>query len=115
MVGQRSRGCRRVPVTTRKGVEVMTSAESEGGSYASEPACYVTYAQIERLYGLSRTTAWRAIRDGHLEAARVGRSVRINRESLDRFMKERTTVIRRRSRRSSGRPERRSADTPMEM
>ncbi len=68
----------------------MTSAEPEGASYTLEPACYVTYTQVQRLYGLSRTTAWRAIRDGHLEAARVGRSVLIKRESLDQFMQERT-------------------------
>ncbi len=57
-----------------------------------EAAPYLRYAEVERLFGLSRTTTWRAIRDGHLEAARVGRSVRISRESLDEFMKERTTV-----------------------
>jgi excisionase family DNA binding protein len=55
-----------------------------------EAPFYLDYVQVERLYGLSRTTTWRALRDGHLEAARVGRSVRISRESLDRFMKERT-------------------------
>ncbi len=55
-----------------------------------EPAPYLTYAEVQRLYGISRTSAWRAIRDGHLEAARVGRSVRISRESLDAFMQERT-------------------------
>ncbi len=58
-----------------------------------EVPVYLDYVQVERLYGLSRTTTWRAIRDGQLEAARVGRSVRISRESLDRFMRERTTVI----------------------
>jgi excisionase family DNA binding protein len=47
---------------------------------------------VERLYGLSRTTTWRAIRDGQLEATRVGRSVRISRETLDRFMQERTVA-----------------------
>ena len=58
----------------------------------AEPAPYLTYAEVERLYGLSRTTAWRAIRDGHLRAARIGRAVRISRESLDAFMRERTTT-----------------------
>ncbi len=51
---------------------------------------WLTYAQVERLYGLSRTTAWRAIRDGRLQAARVGRAVRISRDSLDAFMREHT-------------------------
>ncbi len=66
-----------------KGARVQTTVQPEA-------APYLRYADVERLYGLSRTTAWRAIRDGHLEAVRVGRSVRISRESLDRFMKERT-------------------------
>ncbi len=57
-----------------------------------EPAPYLTYAEVQRLYGLSRSTAWRAIKDGHLRAARVGRAVRINRESLDAFMRERTNA-----------------------
>ena len=56
----------------------------------TEPAAYLTYAEVERLYGVSRTTAWRAIRNGHLRAARVGRAVRIDRKSLDAFMQERT-------------------------
>jgi excisionase family DNA binding protein len=47
---------------------------------------------VERLYGLSRTTTWRAIRDGQLGATRVGRSLRISRETLDRFMQERTVA-----------------------
>jgi len=55
-----------------------------------EKAAYLTYAQVEHLYGLSRTSAWRAIRDGHLQASKIGRSLRINRASLDRFMEEHT-------------------------
>ncbi len=72
---------------------MITPEKSEGASYPFEPARYLTYTQVEQLYSLSRTSTWRAIRDGHLEAARVGRSVRISRESLERFMRERTTVI----------------------
>jgi excisionase family DNA binding protein len=70
-----------------KGVELMPLAQRE------EPLpFYLDYVQVERLYGLSRTTTWRAIRDGQLEATRVGRSVRISRETLDRFMQERTVA-----------------------
>jgi excisionase family DNA binding protein len=72
----------------------MTSERSERAQCPSEPVRYFTYTQVERLYGISRTTTWRAIRDGHLEAARVGRSVRISRESLERFMRERTAANR---------------------
>jgi excisionase family DNA binding protein len=48
---------------------------------------WVTYKQAEELSGLSRTTLWKLISAGQVEAARVGRAVRINRESLNSYMK----------------------------
>jgi len=48
---------------------------------------WVTYKQAEELSGLSRTTLWKLISAGDVEAARVGRAVRINRASLNAYMK----------------------------
>lgn len=48
---------------------------------------WVTYRQAEEISGLSRTTLWRLVRAGEVEAAKVGRAVRINRRSLDAYMK----------------------------
>jgi excisionase family DNA binding protein len=48
---------------------------------------WVTYKQAEELSGLSRTTPWKLISAGEVEAARVGRAVRINRESLTKYTK----------------------------
>jgi excisionase family DNA binding protein len=48
---------------------------------------WVTYRQAEELSGLSRTTLWRLVRGGEVEAAKVGRAVRINRGSLDAYMR----------------------------
>ena len=48
---------------------------------------WVTYKQAEELSGLSRTTLWKLVGAGDVEAARVGRAVRINRESLNTYMK----------------------------
>jgi excisionase family DNA binding protein len=48
---------------------------------------WVRYRQAEELSGLSRTTLWKLIGAGEVEAARVGRAVRINRESLEAYMK----------------------------
>ena len=45
-----------------------------------------TYKQAEDHSGLSRTTLWRLVRAGEVEAAKVGRAVRINLESLDAYM-----------------------------
>lgn len=39
------------------------------------------------LAGLSRTTLWKLIGAGEVEAAKVGRAVRINRGSLDAYMR----------------------------
>lgn len=48
---------------------------------------WLTYRQAEELSGLSRTTLWRLVSAGEVAAAKVGRAVRINRESLDAYMK----------------------------
>jgi len=47
---------------------------------------WVTYRQAEEIAGLSRTTLRKLVEDGEIHIRRVGRAVRINRESLDTFM-----------------------------
>jgi len=54
---------------------------------------WVTYRQAHEISGLSRTTLWRLISESEIEAARVGRAVRINRDSLTAFMKRSVEVI----------------------
>jgi len=39
------------------------------------------------MVGLSRVTLWKMVSAGEVEAARVGRAVRISRESLTAYMK----------------------------
>jgi excisionase family DNA binding protein len=48
---------------------------------------WVTYKEAEELTGLSRTTLWKITSAGHVETARVGRAVRLNRDSLNAYMK----------------------------
>ncbi len=48
---------------------------------------WVTYQQAQRLVSLGRTTLWKLVSSGEIEAARVGRAVRINRTSLMAYMK----------------------------
>jgi excisionase family DNA binding protein len=48
---------------------------------------WVTYKQAAELSGLSRTTLWKLVSASEVEAARVGRAVRINRDSLTAYMK----------------------------
>jgi excisionase family DNA binding protein len=47
---------------------------------------WVTYRQAEEIAGLSRTTLRKLVDGGEIQIRRVGRAVRINRESLDRYM-----------------------------
>jgi excisionase family DNA binding protein len=51
---------------------------------------WLNYKQREAYSGLSRTTLWQLINARKIKAARVGRAVRIERTSLQRF-KERST------------------------
>jgi excisionase family DNA binding protein len=48
---------------------------------------WVTYRQAEEIAGLSRTTLRKLVEDSEIQIKRVGRAVRINRESLDAFMR----------------------------
>jgi excisionase family DNA binding protein len=48
---------------------------------------WLTYKEAEQLVGLSRTTLWKLISAGEIEHRRVGRAVRINRASLEAYMR----------------------------
>jgi excisionase family DNA binding protein len=48
---------------------------------------WLTYKEAEQLVGLSRTTLWKLISAGEIEHRRVGRAVRINRTSLEAYMR----------------------------
>lgn len=49
---------------------------------------WLTYKEAEQLVGLSRTTLWKLISAGEIEHRKVGRAVRINRGSLEAYMKQ---------------------------
>jgi excisionase family DNA binding protein len=49
---------------------------------------WLTYKEAEQLVGLSRTTLWKVISAGEIEHRKVGRAVRINRQSLEAYMKQ---------------------------
>ena len=50
---------------------------------------WITYEEAQRLTSLGRTTLWRICNteDSGIEVARVGRAIRINRASLEDYMK----------------------------
>jgi len=51
---------------------------------------WLDYKQGEAFANLSRTTLWTLINERKIRAARVGRAVRIERASLQRFMEQST-------------------------
>jgi excisionase family DNA binding protein len=52
---------------------------------------WLTYAEAQTVSGLGRTTLWKLVSAGEINAARVGRAVRIDRQSLEEFMNEHAT------------------------
>jgi excisionase family DNA binding protein len=51
---------------------------------------WLNYKQAEAYSSLSRTTLWQLINARMIRAARVGRAVRIERDSLQEFMEQST-------------------------
>jgi excisionase family DNA binding protein len=51
---------------------------------------WVTYKQAGKISGLSRTTLRKLAGEGSIKVRHIGRAVRINRESLDRYMNAET-------------------------
>jgi excisionase family DNA binding protein len=58
---------------------------------------WISYEEARRLTSLGRTTIWRICRDENsgIRVARVGRAVRINRDSLEAYMRRNSHVTRR--------------------
>lgn len=48
---------------------------------------WLTYEEAGRLVGLGRTTLWRLARNGDIKIARVGRAVRIERQSIEKYLR----------------------------
>jgi len=49
---------------------------------------WVTYDEARRLFGLSRTTLWRLLRQDRIRGARVGRSVRLEAQSIQDYLQK---------------------------
>jgi excisionase family DNA binding protein len=47
---------------------------------------WLTYREAEQLVGLSRTTLWKLVSAGEIEYRKIGRAIRLNRESLELYM-----------------------------
>ncbi len=54
---------------------------------------WLNYKQAEAYSNLSRTTLWQLIKARKIKAARIGRAVRIERDSLQAFMERSTDDV----------------------
>jgi excisionase family DNA binding protein len=52
-----------------------------------EEAAWISYSDAQKYAGLGRTKLWDLVSTGEVEAAKIGRAVRISRRSLDEYMK----------------------------
>jgi excisionase family DNA binding protein len=50
---------------------------------------WLRYLEAERYSGLGRSTLWKLIKNGQVDAGKVGKAVRIDRCSLDEYMEGR--------------------------
>jgi excisionase family DNA binding protein len=70
-------------------VETSANEESivtEKKAAAAEATRWVSYAEAERLFGLSRTTFWRLAKEKKIRAARIGRAVRVECASVEAYL-----------------------------
>jgi excisionase family DNA binding protein len=76
-----------INLSSRKERWCVVSKNNE--EIAITPA-WLNYKQAEAYSNLSRTTLWQLINARKINAARIGRAVRIERDSLQAFMEEST-------------------------
>ena len=51
---------------------------------------WLRYPEAERYSGLGRSTLWKLVTSGEVQAAKVGKSIRLRRRSLDEYMEKHT-------------------------
>jgi excisionase family DNA binding protein len=75
-----------VNICTRSGsLQAMKNGSEHPQSL--QEAAWISYSEAQRYTGLGRTKLWELVSAGDVEAARIGRAVRISRRSLDEYMK----------------------------
>jgi excisionase family DNA binding protein len=72
-------------------MEHDSEQERPMAAVVEEPA-WISYSEAQRYAGLGRTKLFELVSGGDVEAAKVGRAVRISRRSLEDFMKRNSYV-----------------------
>ena len=71
---------------------MMDTREQERVGAPIEVAAWISYSEARRFSGLGRTKLWELISAGDVEAAKIGRAVRISQRSLDDYMRRNSYV-----------------------
>jgi excisionase family DNA binding protein len=67
----------------------MKSKESKQMKSTATQSPYMDYREAEAYCNVERTTIWRAVKAGRLQASGPGTAVRFHRDELDRWMNSR--------------------------
>jgi len=59
---------------------------------STEERMWLSYPDAQRYTGIGRTKLWQLISSGEIQAARVGKAVRISRRSLEEYMRRNSYV-----------------------
>lgn len=70
-------------------ISVSPRADQSGSAVSTEPLAY-TYREAAQRLRICERLVWQAVKEGDLEAARFGRSVRIPATALAAFLARRT-------------------------
>lgn len=66
--------------------------KEDGVEVVVEEAGWLSYPEAQKFSGLGRTKLWELVSSGEVQAAKVGRAVRINRRSLNEYMERNSYV-----------------------
>jgi excisionase family DNA binding protein len=53
---------------------------------------WLRYPEAEKYSGLGRSTLWKLVKEDRIRAARIGKAVRLSRQSIDRYMEEQSNA-----------------------
>ena len=70
-------------------MQLITNVGDErSGMTTSVERQWLSYREAQELAGIGRTKLWELLSSGCIKGAKIGRSVRISRTSLEKYMQE---------------------------
>jgi excisionase family DNA binding protein len=73
-------------ITVQETSAPTTNRKEQAKMHTEIEPTWITYEEAQRLTSLGRTTLWRICNSGQVKTTRIGRAVRINRQSLEDYL-----------------------------